>query len=113
MIGSETFIIVALRCTENSTSSALARAICSVRKRRSAATFMNVPSTTSPARTGIAVLEHRLGAVGGDVLDRSGVSSASSTTDFSLEKKSSLPMVATLVFESLLQAPIRCGCVLA
>ena len=30
MIGSETFIIVALRCTENSTSSALARAICAV-----------------------------------------------------------------------------------
>ena len=30
MIGSETFIIVALRCTENSTSSAVARAICSV-----------------------------------------------------------------------------------
>ena len=31
MIGSETFIIVALRWTENSTSSALARAICSAR----------------------------------------------------------------------------------
>ena len=73
MIGSETFIIVALRCTENSTSSALARAICSVRKRRSAATFMNVPSTTSPASTGIAVLEHGDGAVGGDVLDAQGV----------------------------------------
>jgi hypothetical protein len=32
MIGSLTFIIVALRCTEKSTSSALARAICSRRK---------------------------------------------------------------------------------
>ena len=112
MIGSETFIIVALRCAENSTSSALARAICSVRKRRSAATSMNVPSTTSPASTltpslstvsvpSAATCSMRQGVVGG------------STTDFSLEKKSSLPMVATLVLESVLHAPIRCGCVFA
>ena len=52
MIGSETFIIVALRCTENSTPSALARAICAVRNSRSAATRMTDASTTSPARTG-------------------------------------------------------------
>ena len=52
MIGSETFIIVALRCTENSTSSALARAICSARNASSAATFITVASTTSPASTG-------------------------------------------------------------
>ncbi len=52
MIGSETFIIVALRCTENSTSSALARAIWAVRNSRRAATFMKVASTTSPASTG-------------------------------------------------------------
>ena len=52
MIGSETFIIVALRCTENSTPSALARAICSVRNSRSAATRMTVASMTSPASTG-------------------------------------------------------------
>ena len=52
MIGSETFIIVALRCTENSTSSALARAIWAARNSRSAATCMTVASTTSPASTG-------------------------------------------------------------
>ena len=52
MIGSETFIIVALRCTENSTPSALARAICASRNVRSAATRMTVASTTSPASTG-------------------------------------------------------------
>ena len=33
MIGSETFIIVAFRCTENSTPSALARAICVAQER--------------------------------------------------------------------------------
>ena len=40
-------------------------------------------------------------------------SSASMTTDFSFEKKSSWPMVATLVFESAVQAPMRCGCLRA
>jgi hypothetical protein len=34
-------------------------------------------------------------------------------TDFSFEKKSSLPMVPTVVFESADQAPIECGCFLA
>ena len=38
MIGSETFIIVALRCTEKRTPSCWARAICSVRNSRRAAT---------------------------------------------------------------------------
>ncbi len=106
MIGSETFIIVALRCTENSTPSGLARAICSVRKRRSAATPMKVPSTTSPARTGQLALStvacRRRG-----VLDRAASWARRSTTDFSLAKKSRSPMVATFVFESGLQAPIR------
>ena len=37
MIGSDTFIIVALRCSENSTPLALASAICAVRKSTSAA----------------------------------------------------------------------------
>ena len=52
MIGSETFIIVALRWTENSTPSASARAICASRNVRSAATRITVASTTSPASTG-------------------------------------------------------------
>ena len=99
MIGSETFIIVALRWTENSTSSALARAICSVRKRRSAATFMNVPSTTSPARTFTSSLR-TVSVPSAATCWIVSVSSEAITTDFSLERKSSLPMVATLVFES-------------
>ena len=108
MIGSETFIIVALRWSENSTSSALARAICSVRKRRSAATLMNVPSTTSPASTGTDSLS-TVTVPSAETCSMRRVSSASITTDFSLERKSCSPMVATLVFESAVQAPIRCG----
>ena len=69
MIGSETFIIVALRCTENSTSSALARAIWAARNSRSAATCITVASTTSPASTGTDSLQHGRRAVGGDELD--------------------------------------------
>ena len=112
MIGSETFIIVALRCTENSTSSALARAICSARNRRSAATFMKVPSTTSPASTGTDSFSTVTVPSAATCSMRS-VSSDSMTTDCSLERKSSLPIVATLVFESADQAPMRCGCALA
>ena len=108
MIGSETFIIVALRCTENSTSSALARATCSVRKRRSAATRMTVPSTTSPASTGMDSLR-TVSVPSAATCTTVRVSSASRTTDFSLERKSSAPMVATLVRLSLLQAPIEWG----
>jgi hypothetical protein len=54
MIGSETFIIVAFKCTENNTPSALARAICAVKNSCSAATCNAVASTTSPASTGTA-----------------------------------------------------------
>ena len=41
------------------------------------------------------------------------MSSAASTTDCSLERKSSWPIVATLVLESDDQAPIECGCLRA
>ena len=41
------------------------------------------------------------------------VSSASMTTDCSLWRKSPSPMVATLVRESAVQAPIECGCLRA
>jgi hypothetical protein len=51
MIGSLTFIIVAFRCTEYSTFSALACAIVSARKASSAFAERNVASTTSRGRT--------------------------------------------------------------
>ena len=55
-----------------------------------------------------AVLEHGGRAVGGDVLDREAVV-AGEDDDCSLERKSSTPMVATLVLLSELQAPIEWG----
>ena len=113
MIGSETFIIVALRCTENSTSSALARAICAVRNSRSAATASRCASTTSPASTGTDSLSTVVVAVVADQLDAQRVVGLDRPTDFSLERKSSALMCATLVFESALHAPIECGCLRA
>ena len=73
MIGSETFIIVALRCTENSTSSALARWICAVRNSLSAPTRIDGGVDDLAGEHLELVLEHRHGAVGGGVLDAQGV----------------------------------------
>jgi hypothetical protein len=50
MIGSETFIIVALRWIENSTPLRLDASICSARKALSALADMKVASTTVPSR---------------------------------------------------------------
>ena len=69
MIGSETFIIVALRWTENRTSSALARAIWAARNSRSAATCMHggVDDLAGEHRHRLA--QHGRRAVGGVELD--------------------------------------------
>ncbi len=108
MIGSETFIMVALRWTENSTSSALARAIWSRRNDCSAAVFMKVASTTSPASTGTDSLST---SVPLSVTSSMRSDPAFSiTADFSLDRKSSEVMCATLVFESGDHFPIECGC---
>ena len=56
MIGSDTFIIVALRWSENSTPLALASAIWAVRNATRAALLMTVASKTSPARSGVDAL---------------------------------------------------------
>ncbi len=112
MIGSETFIIVAFRCTENSTPCALASAICAVRNSRSAATRITEASTTSPARTGT---DSRRTVVVPSSATCSIFSAPASeiTADFSVERKSFSPMVATLVLDPAVQAPMRCGWVLA
>ena len=109
MIGSETFIIVAFRCTENSTPSALARAICSARNVRSAATPHDgrVDDLVGEHRHGLA--QHGGRAVGADQLDPQRSVRRRCTADFSLERKSSWPIVATLVFDSADQAPIGAG----
>ncbi|GAA2911205.1 hypothetical protein GCM10020221_03690 [Streptomyces thioluteus] len=111
-IGSETFIIVALRCTEKSTSSALARATWAARNSRRAATRMTEASTTSPASTGT---DSRRTVVVPSAATSSmrRVPSSATTADFSVERKSFSPMVATFVFDSEVQAPMRCGWVLA
>ncbi len=111
-IGSETFIIVALRCTENRTSSALARAICASRKVRSASTCRTDASTTSPARTGTDARRTVVAPSAATCSMRS-VPASAITADFSVERKSSAPMVATFVFDSEVQAPMRCGWALA
>ena len=72
MIGSEIFIMVALRCTENSTPSALARSIWVARNCCSAATRMTEASTTSPAKTGTAERRTVIVAVVTDQLDTEG-----------------------------------------
>ena len=112
MIGSETFIMVALRCTENSTSSAWARAICSLTNSRSASTSMRVASTTSPPSTGTDSLS-TVSVPSSATCSMRSVSSAAITTDCSLWRKSPSVMVATLVRESALQAPMECGCLRA
>ncbi len=53
MIGSETFIMVAFRCTENSTPWAFASAICASRKLRSAVRLITEASMISPAFTAV------------------------------------------------------------
>jgi hypothetical protein len=72
---------------------------------------MTVESTTSPSRTFRPSLRTVVPDSPTSWIVR--VSSAGMTTDCSLERKSSLPMVATFVLESGDQAPIECGCLRA
>ncbi len=112
MIGSETFIMVALRCTENSTPSALARATWAARNSFRAAARITEASTTSPASTG--TFSRRTVVVpSSPSSSMRRAPSAAITVDFSVLAKSFSPMVATLVLESAVQAPMRCGWVLA
>ena len=107
MIGSETFIIVAFRWTENRTPDAFAAAICSVRNASRAAARSTLPSTTSPASTFSPDFRTCSPAAVRSRIVRT--SSAPITTDCSLWRKSSASIVATEVCESALQAPMRCG----
>ena len=113
MIGSETFIIVAFRCSENRTPCALASAICSARNASSAraAHHRGVDDLALEHRD--AVLEH-----GDRRRRRRRARSAarrrrSSVTDCSVERKSPSLIVATCDLESFDHAPIECGCLRA
>src|SRR5690625_3305025 len=91
--------MVAFKWAENRTPSLLARWICSVRKVFKAFADMNVESTISSLRT----LRSSLSTVtlpAASVCRIVNVSLCDIVTDCSLEKKSSLSIVATLVLES-------------
>ena len=106
MIGSETFIIVALRCTENSTPCAFASAICAARNASSAPRVHERGVDDLARQHGDRLLQHGDAAVGARRARPAASSSATMVTDCSLERKSSWPMVATRVFESGDHAPI-------
>ena len=112
MIGSETFIIVALRWIEKRTPVALASAICAVRNSRSFATRITVASTTSPASTGTASRRTVVVPSAATSSIRSLPASAT-VADRSFDRKSCSPIVATCVLESGDHGPIECGCVRA
>ncbi len=108
MIGSDTFIIVALRCTEKSTPCSRASAICAARNSSSALARITVASTISPSRTGSRSTSAV--TVPSEATSSTRRSPAAATvTDCSLDRKSSAAMCATCVFESGDHAPIECG----
>jgi hypothetical protein len=82
IIGSETFIIVAFMCSENSTPCFFASATCSPRNESSAFLLMKVPSITSPASNGSSLSTVTLPSFATCSM-RTSVA-ASTVTDFSL-----------------------------
>jgi len=113
-IGSETFIMVAFRCSENSTPWSLASWISLSRKVFSALTLMKVASMTSPSSSGQSAFRTvRSPPLASNSIFAVPVETAGTVTDFSLEKKSFSPIVATWVLDELDHAPMRCGFFLA
>jgi hypothetical protein len=109
MIGSLTFIIVALRCTENSTPCSRASATSRARNSCSAALRMTAASTISPACTFSPSLSTVVLPSAPTCSMRS-TAGASKVTDVSLCRKSPSLMVATWDLVSGDQAPMECGC---
>ena len=108
MIGSETFIIVAFRCTEKRTPCSLASSICSARKASSARRRITAPSMISPSLAGSDAVSTVTVPSSATCSIRSS-SSASSVSDCSVDRKSPSPIVATCDLESSDQSPIECG----
>ena len=98
MIGSDTFIIVAFRCTENRIPSRLAAAIWSARNASSAARRMTAASTTSPASTGNSGLS-TVTLPSASTCSIRIVLSAAIVTDCSVALKSPSSIVTTRDFE--------------
>ena len=109
MIGSETFIIVALRCTEKSTPCAFALATSRSKNATSSFLERNVPSRISPAASLSPSLSTVVAPPSAATNSILAVVAAGIVTDCSLPKKSPLVIDATCALESLLHAPILCG----
>ena len=110
MIGSETFIIVALRWSEKSTPSCfgLRDLLLEEGDERLLAHERGVEDFAGLERRLLLEDRRRCHPRATNSIFTS--VAAGTVTDFSLEKKSSLPIVATVVFESGDHAPIECGC---
>mmetsp|Transcript_20806 Transcript_20806/g.64519 ORF Transcript_20806/g.64519 Transcript_20806/m.64519 type:complete len:207 (+) Transcript_20806:694-1314(+) len=109
MMGSDTFIMVALRCSETIRSSALACVSSCSMKAHSAAADMREASITSPACSLVSALSTCASAPpSGTNSMRTDVASGH-TWLFSALKKSPSAIDATCERESALQAPRRCG----
>ena len=116
MMGSLTFIIVALRWRLKRTPLSLASSISAAKNSRSFATSMRDASMTSPAWRGVRFLSVWASPppAGTNSIATTPASlwsprSAGTTWDCSLPKKSPSAMWATWLFESGAHAPILCG----
>ena len=113
MIGSETFIIVALRWTENRTPGSI-EATSALMNARSAEADMKVASTTSPSRYFRPSLSTvSLPAASVKVILAAPACAAVMVADFSFAKKSLPGIEATQVFDAAVHSPIECGFFLA
>ena len=108
MIGSETFIIVAFKWTENRTPRRLASAICSARNRSSTAQRITAASSTSPSSTGRRSLSTVTVPSGATCSIRT-EPSRPAVTERSVERKSPSLIVATCEPDCDDQAPIEWG----
>jgi hypothetical protein len=112
MIGSETFIIVALRCTENSTPCSCASRISRARKAFSAAARMTAASTISPACTSSPSLSTVVEPSAPTCSMRSVVAGVERHRRLGVAEVASV-IVATWLLVSGDQAPMEWGCFLA
>ena len=111
MMGSDTFIMVALRCSDSSVPSARASSMVRAKNARRAATFITAVSITSPASRGTDGF--KTVTVPSPPANSIRTSQAAPTvTDRSLPKKSPPSMCATRAFDpdSGQACIMRCGC---
>ena len=103
---------MAFKCVENNTPVAAAFATCAARNSSKAFADINVPSTTSPAKT-FRLSRSTVSVPSAATCLMVSTSAAGMMTDCSLWRKSLASIVATFVWESLDHTPMRCGCFLA